>query len=150
MTSSSPVRPRIVVGVDGSPQSESALRWAAHLAERDNATIEVVTAWEFPPSFGWVTLPTDLSLQHDLNKITVDTVHAVFGETPPEGLKLTTVEADPSRAILDAAQGAYLVVVGSRGHGGFTGLLLGSVSRKVAEHATCPVLVVHDQAPIAT
>lgn len=68
----------------------------------------------------------------------------VFGDAPPAGLDMTAENGHPARVLFDAAQGATMLIVGSRGLGGFVGLLLGSVNRYVVEHATCPVLVVHE------
>jgi nucleotide-binding universal stress UspA family protein len=76
------------------------------------------------------------------------TAEAVFGDQPPAGLQRQVREGGAAKVLLDAGESAIILVVGSRGHGGFAGLLLGSVSANVAEHASCPVLVIHgDQAP---
>lgn len=134
---------RIVVGVDGSPAATAALRWAARLAPTLNATIEVVTAWEYPYAEESIS-----TLLLDWEQLSKDAIAAslseAFGDTPPSGLITTVIEGHPARTILDAAQDATMIVVGSRGLGGFYGLLMGSVSRYVSEHATCPVLVVHE------
>jgi nucleotide-binding universal stress UspA family protein len=149
MTANTTDRPRIVVGVDGSFESQTALRWAKRLALREDADIEVVTAWQFPAGYGWTAPPADLSLEDDYKRAARNTVQAVYGTEHPEHLSFTTVEANPTKAILDAAKDAYMIVVGSRGHGGFSGLLIGSVSERVAELAHCPVLVVHGDPPHA-
>lgn len=141
---------QIVVGVDGSVSGNEALRWAARLAPALGATIHVVIAWEYPfeypPPDGTMPLPT-LNWE-DWEQVSRDTVEKsiddVFGDAPPAGLDTTVKHGHPAEALLDAAHGATMLVVGSRGLGGFSGLLLGSVSRYVAEHATCPVLVVHE------
>jgi nucleotide-binding universal stress UspA family protein len=136
-------RPRIVVGVDGSPESEAALRWAKHLATTEDADVEVVSAWSYPVGDGWSALPVDLSLEKEMERIALDTVRTVYGAESPEHVHVTTVEGHPAKAILDRGEGAHTIVVGSRGLGGFSRILLGSVSERVAEHATVPVLVVH-------
>jgi nucleotide-binding universal stress UspA family protein len=82
----------------------------------------------------------------DAQKILDDTITEVFGGQSGT-LSTSVVEGGAARVLLDAGEQADLMVVGSRGHGGFTGLLLGSVSSACAEHATCPVLVVHGQTP---
>jgi nucleotide-binding universal stress UspA family protein len=83
-----------------------------------------------------------------MEKVLDDTVLAVFGDQPPAGLQRQVREGGAAKVLLEAGEGAIMLVVGSRGHGGFAGLLLGSVSANVAEHASCPVLVIHgDQAP---
>ena len=145
-------RSRIVVGVDGSEPSKQALRWAQRLAAGAGAQLEAVIAWQYPVMTGWGpgVVPLDYNLAQTMDKVLIDTVDAVFGSDRPTGLKLTVVEGHPVSVLLDRSADALMLVVGSRGHGGFIGLLLGSVSASVAEHASCPVLVVHgDQLPDA-
>jgi nucleotide-binding universal stress UspA family protein len=134
---------RIVVGVDGSRPSVLALRWAAFQASALGARLEAVTAWEYPASFGWASIPSDWDPVKDMEKVLHDSVREAFGEQPPAGLKLQVREGGAARVLIEASQGATLLVVGSRGHGGFAGMLLGSVSANVAEHAPCPVLIIH-------
>lgn len=141
---------RIVVGVDGSGHSQDALRWGAHLAAIYGAQLDAVTAWEYPASYGWAAVPQDWNPGKDMQEVLQDTVHKVFGDQPPAGLTLHVGEGSAAKVLIDAAAGATMLVVGSRGHGGFAGLLLGSVSGNVAEHATCPVLIIHgDELPPA-
>jgi nucleotide-binding universal stress UspA family protein len=141
---------RIVVGVDGSANSEQALRWAARLAADFGARLEAVSAWDFPASYGFGSVPQDWDPAGDMRKVLDETVRAVFGDHPPAGLQRQTREGGAASVLIEASQGATMLVVGSRGHGGFAGMLLGSVSANVAEHASCPVLVIHgDQAPPA-
>lgn len=136
---------RIVVGVDGSPQSRAALRWASWLAANTGACIEAVAAWQFPVSTGWgsAAVPMNFNPEQDMQKVLTETVDAIFGADRPAGLRLSVLEGHPARVLLERSAGALMLVVGSRGHGGFAGLLLGAVSAHVAEHAGCPVLVVH-------
>jgi nucleotide-binding universal stress UspA family protein len=137
---------RIVVGVDGSEGCKLALRWAAHLAPRLGARIEAVTAWDIPVAYGWA-LP-NWNPQHDAEQLLRATIDEVFAKNRPADLIMCAREGGAAHVLVEASQGAALLIVGSRGHGGFVGLLLGSVSTSVAEHATCPVLVVHgDQLP---
>lgn len=144
-------RPRIVVGVDGSECSKLALRWAARLAAEEGADIEAVIAWQLPVGIGWgAVLPDSYQPAADMEKILVEAIDDVFGSNRPRHLRTRVCEGDASAVLVDASEGALLTVVGSRGHGGFAGVLLGSVSARVAEHARCPVLVVHgDAAPAA-
>jgi nucleotide-binding universal stress UspA family protein len=133
---------RIVVGVDGSAGSRRALRQAAEEARAHGASLEVVTAWnmldqvtatKFDPNYGEATARADLQ----------EIVAAELGDDGPA--PSLRIENDlPARALLSAAEGAWLLVVGARGFGGFKGLLLGSVSQQVAHHAPCPVLIVPD------
>jgi nucleotide-binding universal stress UspA family protein len=136
---------RIVVGVDGSRHSVEALRWAAYQASTLGARVEAVTAWEYPASFGWAAVPSDWDPAKDMEKVLQDAVSAAFGDQLPSGLELQVREGGAARVLIEACRGATMVVVGSRGHGGFAGMLLGSVSAIVAEHASCPVLIIHGE-----
>ncbi|CAN5269037.1 universal stress protein [soil metagenome] len=137
------LRPHIVVGVDGSPESLAALRQARVLAQTLGGGVEAVSVWEFPASaLGY--LPAGWSPEDDAKTVLQDAVHAVFGETPPAWLAQTTVEGAAARSLIEESEKADLLIVGSRGHGGFAGLLLGSVSAACAAHAHCPVLIVRD------
>jgi nucleotide-binding universal stress UspA family protein len=139
---------RIVAGVDGSEHARDALRWAAHIAQAVGARVEAVIAWEYPAALGWSVVPDDWDPAEDMRKVLQETVTDVFGGQPPAGLQLLVQEGGAARVLIEACEGATMLVVGSRGHGGFSGLLLGSVSANVAEHAPCPVLIIHgDQAP---
>jgi nucleotide-binding universal stress UspA family protein len=140
--------PRVVVGVDGSEPSKQALRWAARIAATNGARLQVLCTWAFPVSYGAGPGTGDWNPQQDMEKCLTEAVDEVFGSERPAGLTMAVREGSTPKALIEASRGALMLVVGSRGHGGFTGLLLGSVSASVAEHATCPVLVVHgDQVP---
>ena len=136
--------PLVVVGVDGSDSSKAALRWAAQFATITGGRVDVITAWHIPSTFagpGYVPAAFDLST--DYEKVLGDIVDEVFGPQRPSNMRLLVREGSAARVLLDESKDATLLVVGSRGHGGFAGLLLGSVSAKVAEHAACPVLIIH-------
>ena len=133
----------IVVGLDGSPQSRQALRWAAHLASTLGGPITVVTAWEFPTALGYGATVTDWNPEDDMRQAQDESIADVFGDEPPGDLRRVLQAGGAARVLLEASEDALMMVVGSRGHGGFTGLLLGSVSASVAEHASCPELIVH-------
>ena len=136
---------RIVVGIDGSEPSKSALRWAARIAGATGHSIEAVTAWHYPQSYGWPVVMEDWRPDVDAEKVLQETLDEVFGPHRPPGLQAVVVEGAARDVLLTAGRGAEMLVVGSRGHGGFTGLLIGSVSAACAEHATCPVVVVHGE-----
>lgn len=136
---------RIVVGVDGSKQSRLALRWAVSISQATGAAVDAVSAWHFPTTYGWSYIADEWDPAADAKRYLEETVDEVFSEGRPERLNLVVREGVAAKVLLDASKGATLLVVGSRGHGGFTGLLLGSVSASCAEHATCPVLVVHGE-----
>jgi nucleotide-binding universal stress UspA family protein len=134
---------RVVVGVDGSTQSMQALRWAAHYAASVGAGIDVVAAWQYPTAYEWSPIQQDWDPEQDMEKMLTEVVDEVFGAHRPHDIRLAVREGNAARLLLAESADALMLVVGSRGHGGFTGLLLGSVSSNVAEHATCPVLVIH-------
>ncbi len=138
-----PGRRRIVVGVDGSRSSRAALRRAAEEACAHDAVLEIVTAWSF---LDQVTgAPFDPLYGPDSVR---EQLEQTVDDELPDGsrpvIELRPENDLPARALLAAAEGAWLVVVGSRGMGGFKGLLLGSVSGHLAHHAPCPVLIVRD------
>jgi nucleotide-binding universal stress UspA family protein len=134
---------RIVVGVDGSEQSKDALRYAARLAGPLDASLEVVGAWHVPISYGMAGPALDWDPKVDITKCVTQVVDDVFGPDRPADLAIVVVNGNAARILIERSRGAAMLVVGSRGHGGFAGLLLGSVSAVVAEHAMCPVLVMH-------
>jgi nucleotide-binding universal stress UspA family protein len=140
-----------VVGVDGSEESKVALRWAGLMAHRTGALIDAVTVWSYPVVYGWEAAGTyTIDWPGEAEKSVIATVDDVFGPDRPAGLRTFALEGDSAAKLIEHAAGAQLLVVGNRGRGGFRGLLLGSVSTKVAAHATCPVLIVHaDDVPPA-
>ncbi len=95
-------------------------------------------------------MPADWDPSGDAEKFLAATVDEVFGAHRPQGLRLTVREGNAAKVLLEASGDARMLVVGSRGHGGFAGLLLGSVSAACAEHAICPVLVLHGTTPPPT
>jgi nucleotide-binding universal stress UspA family protein len=133
---------KIVVGVDGSEGALAAMRWTADEAAQWDADVVAVQAWEFTPLVVATDAPIDLQqLRADTDTQLDRQVREVFGDR--EGrVERRVVEDLPASAVLEAAQGADLVVVGSRGRGGLKGMLLGSVSQKVVHHAPCPVVVI--------
>jgi nucleotide-binding universal stress UspA family protein len=139
---------RIVVGVDGSVHSQEALRWAIGQARLTGQPVEAVTSWSIPVDYGiggagaisaydWEGAATD-TLK--------DTVAHVVEPPDADRVSQRVVMGHPARVLLDAAEDAALLVVGSRGRGGFTGMLLGSVSQHVVARAACPVVVVRGTA----
>jgi nucleotide-binding universal stress UspA family protein len=150
-----PAEDRIVVGVDGSKSSQQALRWARFLADTTGCSMEAVIAWQPLSAYswgtmGWAAYPADWDPAADAGKAITDTVEEAFGPSPAADITITVREGGAAQVLLEASVGARMLVVGSRGHGGFAGLLLGSVSSACAEHASCPVLVVHGQTPLPT
>jgi nucleotide-binding universal stress UspA family protein len=137
-----PVGP-IVVGIDGSPSSEQALRWAADQARLTGQQLHAVTSWDFPVPYD-VPVTGEFDWGGDAAEVLAKTVGSVLGEPDAGRVVQRAVQGRPAKVLINAARDAGLLVVGSRGHGGFTGLLLGSVSQHVIAHASCPVVVVHE------
>ncbi len=133
---------RIVVGVDGSPSSGRALDWAIAEAQRTGATLHLLCAWMFPMALGYAFTTTVHEVRHNAQDV-IDRATAHVAEVAP-GVTVTgeTSEQLPAPALIAAAKGADLLVVGSRGLGGFEGLLIGSVSQSCTRHASCSVVVV--------
>jgi nucleotide-binding universal stress UspA family protein len=145
-TSSASQRPFIVVGIDGSEASAEALRWAVRQAALTGAELRAVISWRVPvPAYGPAPLPDGANYAVDARQVLHDTIRDVVGTGPDVDLVPITVEGVPDVVLLEAAQGAELLVVGNRGHGALTSLILGSVSEHLVTHATCPVVVVHHQ-----
>lgn len=134
----------IIVGVDGSPSSITALRTAGALSTSLDRPVRVVTAWQLSPSaedgFG--------------NEVTADgtaqafhfqhaALREAFNDQPPKGCESFVIEGDSATVLIEESSAASMLVVGSRGKGTITGLLMGSVSTACAEHAKCSVLVIH-------
>lgn len=139
---------RIVVGVDGSDSSIEALRWAKRIAAAVGVEIDAAICWEFSLNLTYGVVPVDYRPDQDAEHILSAALTAAYGEGQPEGLRALVRDGHPAKVLTEAGRDAEMLVVGSRGHGGFVGLLLGSVSAYCAEHADCPVVVVH-QPPVA-
>lgn len=137
---------RIVVGVDGSPSSARALHWALHQARLTGASLDATASWEYPPSWGWSVPVADVDLSEGMHTALADTVEQVLAAEPPGQapveVRRHVVHGNAAQALLDTARGADLLVLGNRGHGGFTGALLGSVGQHCVQHASCPVVIV--------
>jgi len=139
---------RIVVGVDGSASSKTALAWAIRQARLTGAVVEAVIAWELALDYGYpVPVMTDAKFEKISAQVLADAIAEVADPEEPVTIRLLVVEGNAARVLLDASVGADLLVVGSRGHGGFVEALLGSVGQHCVHHATCPVVVIRDSAP---
>jgi len=142
---------RIVVGVDGSESSKAALRWAIQQAQLTGGSVDAVTAWRYPATYGLVPVGDQgADFEGDARKALAVALNEVSGFDPDVPVRPLVVEGRAGEALLRAAKGADLLVVGSRGHGEFASALLGSVSLFCALHAQCPVLILrdgHEQAP---
>jgi nucleotide-binding universal stress UspA family protein len=144
---------RFVVGVDGSEESRAALRWSADQAVAQGARLEVVCAWDLPFS-GLATsyspepagLPDSREVARRAENALDQTLRDVLGTDTPLDIERVVEKGDPAEVLLRRSEGADLLVVGSRGHGGFSRLLIGSVSEKCVRHATCSVTVIRPSA----
>ena len=136
---------RIVVGIDGSEASRAALDWAYDEAARWGGALEVVHAWSYPYSYGVegaVVIPPQ-TLADDAQKVAEEelaTLRTRKGDKVP--VTLIVEEGSAAHCLLDRSKDAALLVVGSRGHGGFVSLLVGSTADQCVHHATVPVVVV--------
>lgn len=138
---------RIVVGVDGSAGSKAALRWAMTQAQLTGAKVEAVACWQDPVMWGYTYGVPALYEAGDLaastEKSLGETITEVAGYLgQPADVLSRVVQGHPAEVLIKAANGAGLLVVGSRGHGTFAGIMLGSVSQHCVQHAPCPVVVV--------
>ena len=133
----------ILVGVDGSESSHMALHWAASQAKMTGAPLLAVATWQYPKSYDWSELlPAEMDFKAVAGRVLKQSVDEVCAMDP--SLKVTTevIQGHPSMVLVDRSKSASLAVVGSRGHGEFVGMLLGSVSAFLATHAYCPVVIV--------
>jgi nucleotide-binding universal stress UspA family protein len=127
---------RIVVGVDGSEGAKKALAWAVEEARLRNSTIEAVRAWT-AGEFGTAQDIASFALKN-----LEEDVAEVLGSASDVAVTAKVDQGSAGKVLIDHARDADMLVVGSRGRGGFTGLLLGSVSHQVAAHSGAPVVVV--------
>lgn len=133
---------RIVVGVDGSDASIEALEWACHQAELTGGPIEAITTWQWPVGLGAAApIPTGYDPEGDAQTLLSDIAGPAAAAHPSVTVTTLVVEGHPAEALVEASRHAGLLVVGSRGHGSFTGMLLGSVSQHCATHGACPVVI---------
>jgi nucleotide-binding universal stress UspA family protein len=144
---SEPARERIVVGVDDAPASRAAVRWAAAEAVLRRARLEVVHTWQavipLEPA-GMVTPPVNADIEAGARAATEEVVaeaKATAGAWPEE-LVVRILEGPAGPVLVETAEGASLLVVGSKGHSALAEVVLGSVSRHATHHAPCPVVVV--------
>lgn len=140
--------PGIIVGIDGSGQSRRALDWAIHEAAVRHTPLTVLTVQQAVTSFwgGPMIYPEDRELAEHALKVaqdeTDDALRAVAEDARPPEVTVQAVPGLPAEEILGLAKDADMIVVGSRGAGGFKKLLMGSVATQVTHHAHCPVVVI--------
>jgi nucleotide-binding universal stress UspA family protein len=140
----------IVVGIDGSEESKQALRWALAEARLRGTSIDAVYAWSIPVGVTWAPAFDEqtLGLMRGAAETTLaDTVNEVVNDASDIEIQKHAIEGPPGAMLVAKAEGAELLVVGSRGLGGFKELLLGSVGHQCAQHAPCPVVIVRPRQP---
>ena len=133
----------IVVGVDGSPSSIAALHLAVSLMPLAGDTIRALAVWQHPIAFGRYSPPPEHDYEALARQALDQAVTDAFPNGAPYPIEQQVVRGLAVEVLIQQSRHASMVVVGSRGHGGFAGLLLGSVSSALAERAHCPVLVSH-------
>lgn len=147
---------RIVVGVDGSESSRQALRWAQQEASLRSASLDVIHVYEH--SLAWRSFATDDSMSATDSELVREAIEAgarhaaedaqalvdsLVGELDGAAVDGRVIESNhPAQTLIEQSKGADLLVVGSRGRGGFASLMLGSVSQQCAAHAECPVVII--------
>jgi nucleotide-binding universal stress UspA family protein len=147
MTTSGTSPETVIVGVDGSDDAGLALAWAASYAEATGAELHAVLAWHYPSAVGSAPVgvaPHEVTseVERSRNEILDQAIEAACAGKPSVQVQRRVIYGHPAQALIEESKSADLLVVGSRGHGGFTGLLLGSVSMHCVTHASCPVTVV--------
>jgi nucleotide-binding universal stress UspA family protein len=138
-------REMIMVGVDGSTSSRDAIRWAIDEARLRKTKVDAVFAWQSPLVVGTHYIPPDLIDPQALSRHAEEIVEAAVAEAGAASdveIESRAVEGAPARVLLAESRDADLLVLGSRGHGGFSELLLGSVGQQCVHHAACPVVIV--------
>ena len=145
MAQSDPGRQLVVAGVDGSAESVAALSWAGRFAAATGATVRAVWVWHFPTAAG---LPPegkapDLVTGEIEQHIRSELADAIAKANLAPSVRVETEIAygHPVQVLIDESRNASLLAVGHRGHGGFTGMLTGSVAMQCVSHAACPVVV---------
>lgn len=132
----------LVVGFDGSPGARAALRWAVADARASGAAVQVTHAWTSPIGEPFGSLPDDPGLHDPTPAIERAVAETLADEGDLPSISVHVVPAPAARYLIERAKGEAALVVGSRGHGGFVGLLLGSVSQSLLHHSPCPLVIV--------
>lgn len=137
----------IVVGVDSSESSARALRWALRQAAATGGIVEAVTAWEYPQYSAWSGLAAgawdEATFREGARQMLAGMLEKA-GPEPGVEVRARVEHGHAAAVLLEVSRDAQLLVLGSRGHGGFTGALLGSVGQHCIHHAQCPVVIVRD------
>jgi nucleotide-binding universal stress UspA family protein len=143
----------VVVGVDGSPASRRALEWAVREAAAKGTKVLAISAYRIPslvsaaPYAAWSPALKE-ELADEANKVLSRLIWATAETHPEVEIEAKVVEGLPADVLIETSERASALVVGSRGHGGLVGSLLGSVSNRCVAHAHCPVVVVGPASPV--
>ena len=135
----------VVVGVDGSPESVAALSWAGRYGAATGAVVWALHIWHYPTSAG---LPPGITPESVTDEVKanqqkeLDEAIAKANLDPAAQVESKIAYGHPAQVLINESKNVNLIVVGHRGRGGFTGMLTGSVSMQVVNHAECPVVVV--------
>jgi nucleotide-binding universal stress UspA family protein len=142
VTSTEPAAPVIVVGVDGSPGSHDAVRWACGQARTTGSVVRAVASWRWP---NYVTrVPPGADPAGDTTRALTESLEPIRAEFPDIKISEHVVQGPAGPSLLTQAEGAALLVVGARGRAAFPGMLLGSVAEYCVRHGPCPVVVVRE------
>lgn len=133
----------IIVGVDGSESSISALRQAVWLAKPLGAQVKALTCWNYPSAYTVPYALGNFGYKEAAQKVLDGATESAFGLDLPRCLTAHVVQGSARPVLIDASRDAALLVLGRRGFGGFKGLLMGSVSSACTAYAHCPVMIVH-------
>lgn len=151
---------RIVVGVDGSKGSRRALQWAVEEAALRDASLEVIHTFEHKPDWmnyaygdlndaAWQKARDDIesTAKRAANSARA-LVNSMLEELDIASAEITVIESDrPAQVLVERSRDADMLVVGSRGRGGFQSLVLGSVSQQCAQHTHCPLVIIRAEDP---
>ena len=138
----------IVVGVDGSDSSRAALRWAVKQAKLTDQPLEIISTWQHPTNYDRsMLLPEAIDFEALARRQLDESISVAVDSDCDSNITTKVIQGHPAPTLVDHSRSASLVVVGSRGHGEFVGMLLGSVSEFLTAHAHCPVVVVRDEDP---
>ncbi len=134
--------PVVIVGVDGSAESSRALRWAADYVTQLGGVVHAITVWHQPVQFGYRLATSDADLEQRARRSLEDTVAPVRADYPNLDLKSRLLRGHVVDEMVGLSNQADLMVLGNKGHGAFTGMMVGSVALKLVHHSRCPVTVI--------
>lgn len=132
----------VVAGIDGSDESQRALRWAVEYVQKVGGLVHAITVWHQPVQFGYRLPTSDSELETRARQQLESAVEAVRGEFPSVDVRSRLIRGHVVDELVGLSPQADMMVLGNKGHGAFTGMMVGSVALKLVHHARCPVLVV--------